>query len=151
MSFTNCTVKLEDEILFQPEWGIFDMGVGTQVSSVFAGVADKEEYENGSYISSTNTVTNNYTDKQYVGLYQKVRDLREGNSSNENIELLFQDIKQKYPKDWLFSIELYELALNMNNDLVNEIKNYLLKKADSITEYKKLIHDGIELIEKSKS
>ena len=149
MSFTNCTVTLNDEILFQPEWGVFDMGVGLKVYSVFTGAADKGEYESNSYISPTTTVTNNYPDKEYIRLYQKVREVREKNSSEEDFIQLFNDVKQGYSEDWLLSIELYELIYKQNNDLAKEIKTYLLEKGETKVEYKKLILDGIELIEKT--
>ena len=149
MSFTNCTVTLNDEILFQPEWGVFDMGVGLKVYSVFTGAADRGEYESNSYISPTTTVTNNYPDKEYIRLYQKVREVREKNSSEEDFIQLFNDVKQGYSEDWLLSIELYELIYKQNNDLAKEIKTYLLEKGETKVEYKKLILDGTELIEKT--
>ena len=40
MSFSDCTVTYKEEILFKPEWGIYDMAVGKEVVSVFAGPAD---------------------------------------------------------------------------------------------------------------
>jgi phenylalanine-4-hydroxylase len=150
MSFRDCTVKRGDEILFQPEWGIFDMGVGAKVTSVFTGAADKGEYENGTYISPTTTISNNYTDKQYIGLYQKVRNLREGSYSDQEIHQLFKDVKKYYPNDWLLSVELYELVNGTNVMLAKEIKDYLVEKAKKESEYRKLIYDGIELIEKTK-
>ncbi len=148
MSFTNCSVTLNDELLFQPEWGIFDMGVGANVTSVYAGAADKAEFEKSSYISPTATTTSNYHDKKYIELYQKVRDAREQKKNIVNLNQIFNEVRQKFPDDWLLSVELYELANKPGNDLGLEIKDYLLRKAASNVELKKLITDGIELIEK---
>ena len=36
ISFKNCTVKHKDTILFQPEWGTYDMAVGKCVTSAFS-------------------------------------------------------------------------------------------------------------------
>ncbi len=37
MTFKDCTVSYNDKILFQPEWGLFDMAVGSTIHSVFNG------------------------------------------------------------------------------------------------------------------
>ncbi|MFN3428740.1 MAG: aromatic amino acid hydroxylase, partial [Candidatus Sericytochromatia bacterium] len=42
ISFTGCTVRLGERVLFEPGWGAFDMGVGESIGSVFAGAADKD-------------------------------------------------------------------------------------------------------------
>ena len=41
------------------------------------------------------------------------------------------------------------VSREQNNDLAKEIKTYLLEKGETKVEYKKLILDGIELIEKT--
>ena len=46
ISFSDCTVNYKTEILFNSEWGIFDMAVGKNVVSVFAGAADDNSFEN---------------------------------------------------------------------------------------------------------
>ena len=46
ISFSDCMVNYKTEILFKPEWGIFDMAVGKNVVSVFAGAADDNSFQN---------------------------------------------------------------------------------------------------------
>ena len=41
VSFKNCTVKHYDEVLFHPDWGIYDMAIGKSIVSAFAGPADQ--------------------------------------------------------------------------------------------------------------
>ena len=41
ITFSNCTTKHGDRVLFDPEWGVFDMAVGERISSVFNAAADK--------------------------------------------------------------------------------------------------------------
>src|SRR5438874_10194668 len=37
ISFSNCTAKYGDRVLFDPDWGIYDMAVGERIGSVFNG------------------------------------------------------------------------------------------------------------------
>ncbi len=147
-SFIDCTVSMNDLNLFKPEWGIYDMAVGNKVISVFAGAADKEEFESESYISTTASEPNQYMDDHYIGLYQDVRNMRENKSSIGKMEDIFNELKHHYSDDWLLSLELYELAFKYKNECSEEIKKYLLKKAELDPGFKKLIVDGIRLIEK---
>jgi len=44
ITFSNCTAKYGDRVLFEPEWGTYDMAVGEKISSVFNGAADNDAY-----------------------------------------------------------------------------------------------------------
>src|SRR5205807_3326290 len=44
ITFSNCSLKQGDRILFDPSWGEFDMAVGEKISSVFNGAADKDAF-----------------------------------------------------------------------------------------------------------
>src|SRR5262249_59626806 len=37
ITFSKCTVKYGDRVLFDPDWGVYDMAVGERISSVFNG------------------------------------------------------------------------------------------------------------------
>jgi phenylalanine-4-hydroxylase len=41
ITFSNCSAKYRDRVLFDPEWGIYDMAVGERINSVFNGATDK--------------------------------------------------------------------------------------------------------------
>ena len=56
ITFTDCTVKDKNgEVLFDPSWGVYDMAVGENITSVFCGAADKDAFEEIVYKSNTNT------------------------------------------------------------------------------------------------
>src|SRR5919106_5245566 len=44
ITFSNCSVKYGDRVLFDPSWGTFDMAVGERISSGFNGAEEKEAY-----------------------------------------------------------------------------------------------------------
>ena len=43
-SFSDCTISKNDQILFEPSWGIFDLACGTSVASVYGGPSDIQSY-----------------------------------------------------------------------------------------------------------
>src|SRR6266496_6372232 len=44
ITFSNCSAKYGDRVLFDPDWGTYDMAVGERISSVFTGAAAKDAY-----------------------------------------------------------------------------------------------------------
>ena len=149
MTFKNCTVTYNNQFLFKPEWGDYDMGVGELVVSVFAGAADMEEYDSDLFVSDTSTIQNNTIDVEYNDLYQSVRDIRENSNNFNLLKDLFLKISTVYPDDWLLSLEIYELChmhFGSDNVLTNEVKTCLVACAEYKSHRKKLIFDGLDLI-----
>ncbi|MEN0059065.1 MAG: aromatic amino acid hydroxylase, partial [Bdellovibrio sp.] len=92
ITFTDAKVTLGDRILFAPEWGVFDMGVGSQVPSVFGGPADREAYgETVDFVAKT-VPAPKYSSSEIHRqiLYGKVSQFRENKNSvykhEKNIE-----------------------------------------------------------------
>ncbi|QMU65675.1 MAG: aromatic amino acid hydroxylase [Flavobacteriaceae bacterium] len=148
ISFANCTVSYGNKILFQPEWGIYDMAIGKEVISAYAGPADVNSFENLGKVSKTKTTKISYRPDEIAlyKLYGDVRNYREtGRVKEENLLSIFKILKTKFKNDWLLPLELYELALVKNFDCKTSILQYLhtLKKE---TSFGKLINDGLELL-----
>lgn len=152
ISLEECTVTYKDQIFFKPEWGVFDMAIGKEVISAFAGPADVHSFGDIGKVSETKTHKIIYSDSEKVlyKLYEKVRSLRRSESiSSGSIDEIFEKLKNDFPNDWLLFLELYELAekneLSIQDDLVTYLEQ--LKKDES---YSKLIENGLEIIHKSK-
>lgn len=150
ISFKNCTVTHGETVLFKPEWGIYDMAVGKEVVSAYAGPACINSFEDVGKISKEKTHKIKYTkkEKELHQLYGKVRQLRE--NKNIDIQLLtniFYKIKDDFANDWLLVLEIYELLYNTNETLKVEVSSYLnqLKKQ---SKYFNLITNGIQLLKK---
>jgi phenylalanine-4-hydroxylase len=152
MTFLDCTVTYRGETLFQPAWGAYDMAVGENISSVFAGAADKDAYEEPSMVSKTRTVKIDYTPKQRElhKLYQTIRDYREGRISNGVLPGVWDELKANHPRDWLLPLEIVELLTKSGKhpEIEAEIKNYLNSRAEKDPELTKVIRDGLELAPK---
>ena len=145
-SFEDCCVTYNDEVLFQPEWGTYDMAVGQSIVSVFSGAADKAVFlKDNPFVPSELTHKIQYDEKRIElhKLYQNVRDIREGTISKDVLVNVWQEL-QKYKNDWLCAVEILEIS---SNDYLNtEIKTHLNNaEFDEVT--KGLINDSLSLIE----
>lgn len=149
ISFTDCTVKHNETILFQPEWGIYDMAVGKKIVSAYSGPADINSFDLITHIPSSTTIKaqKNSKREELESLYQNIRNIREGKRPVLSIAETFIAVKQNHPKDWLLSLEISEL-LNKDNDteLLQKVLIHLEKLKQTRPEIAHLITGGLELI-----
>ncbi len=148
ISFKNCTVTHNETILFHPNWGVYDMAVGKEIVSAFAGPASVKSFKNLGKVSTHNTQKISYSAKELElhTLYKKVADVRESNTKDiETLTQILKTLKTSFPKDWLLPLEIYELVANLETPLKKTVQNHLeeLKQNNSFTE---LIENGIKLI-----
>ncbi|WP_142784004.1 aromatic amino acid hydroxylase [Changchengzhania lutea] len=149
ISFKNCTVTHKDAVLFKPEWGIYDMAIGKEVVSAFAGPADLNSFDLITHVPSSQTIHMNKSEKQ-LGLeafYQQVRDYRDGKNRTISRTKVLEELIEKHPNDWLLPIELYELAyLGNEPKLCDRILNHLETIKQNRPKVGKLIDDGLAII-----
>jgi phenylalanine-4-hydroxylase len=149
ISFKNCTVTHGDTILFQPEWGNYDMAVGKKLVSAFSGPADVNSFDLISHVPSSKTIKAKHTAERddLEVLYQTVRSIRESNDTKTSLEPIFVKLQENHPKDWLLAIEIVEL-LNARNEsnLMQQVLLHLENLKKQRPEIEKLISNGLELI-----
>ncbi len=151
ISFDNCTVKEDNgNILFIPEWGVYDMAVGEKIVSVFNGAADKDAYEELVFVSKAETHKPIYNDQtqELHQLYQQIRNIRETSTTYEELPIIFNKIKTKHRTDWLSVLEILEIVYHnqINADFEKELRIYLEMKAATELDHTKLINDGLHII-----
>ncbi|MEJ1224095.1 aromatic amino acid hydroxylase [Sediminicola sp. 1XM1-17] len=152
ITFENCTVTYNGETLFQPKWGLYHMAVGEKVLSAFNGPADLNSFDLVSHELTETTIKAKKTKEttQLELLYQQIRDFREGTNTTISRNKVFQEVKSNYPKDWLLSVELYELAVsNGDEEFAAEIANHLEKVKQENPKLGHLIDDGLALVDQS--
>ncbi|MFS4482668.1 aromatic amino acid hydroxylase [Hyunsoonleella sp. 2307UL5-6] len=150
ISFENCKVTYKKQILFEKEWGIFDMAIGKEITSAYAGPASPDSFDDLFKVSEAKTHKINYTDSQLELhlLYKMVRDFREEKIYRlEILTEIFNNLKSKYPNDWLLPLEIYELIHSKESQLKEIVFQYLVK-LKSNKDFEKLIADGLRLISK---
>ena len=148
ISFKNCKVSYQDNVLFDPSWGIYDMAIGVDVVSAYAGAADVSSFEDTSKVSETKTqkITYSNADNELDALYKKVRAFRNDDvGSEEKLRMIFTSLKEQHPKDWLLPLELYELAIRNNYSIQNDLNDYL-QKLKSNKSHQQLIENGLALL-----
>ena len=151
ISFKNCTVTHNETILFQPEWGIYDMAVGKKVISAFSGPADVNSFDMINHVPSSQTIKakKSAEREELENLYQTVRAIREG-KENKSLATLFETLKTNHPNDWLLSVEIVEVLKHKNEpQLLEEVMIHLEKLKQNRPKIAHLISGGLELIFKS--
>ena len=148
ISFSNCTVNYNSEILFNPDWGTYDMAVGKNVVSVFAGPADDNSFENTRKKPKTTSAPINYSKEELElhSLYGEVRSIRDSKVCDIlKIEPIYNNIKLNFPNEWLILLEIYEILFHQTSDLKDKVLDSILELQKN-EKYSNLITNGLRLI-----
>jgi len=154
IKFKNCTVTHKETILFQPEWGTYDMVVGKKVISAFSGPADVNSFDMINHVPSSHTIKpkKSAEREELESLYQNIRNLREGKSGKISMEKTFEMLTANHPKDWLLALEIAELCFKENHHaLLEKTLSHLEEVKQHRPEVGHLISGGLELFLKKQS
>jgi len=147
-SFKDCRVTYQDQVLFEPEWGIYDMAIGAMITSAFSGPADTEAYGHTHEPPKEKTHKINYDakTKSLHALYQKIRDFRDSGGVLTLVEGVFETIQKSFPDEWLLVLEIVELSgENGFTDLKQKTQSYLKDLIKTRPELEALINNGIDI------
>ena len=118
MQFKNCLMTdKQNQLLYHPSWGPFDLAIGSKVLSVFSGPADLNTYllKDDFKPSKAPLKEANKKQKKRHQLYKKISQLKKQDLNVKVISQLFEEIK-KQDNNWLLFLEL-----------VNKIKLHSVK------------------------
>ncbi|MBT8210439.1 MAG: aromatic amino acid hydroxylase [Eudoraea sp.] len=150
ITFEDCQVTHKDKVLFEPEFGHYNMAVGVDVVSAFNGPADLSSFDLISHEISSSTIKphKSLEREKLEQLYGQIRQFREGSNTTISRNKVFNEVKTHYPEDWLLSVELYELA-KKNNDIsfAEEIAEHLEQVKQLNPKLGHLIDDGLALVD----
>ena len=151
ITFSNCTAKYGDRVLFEPEWGTYDMAVGEKISSVFNGAADNDAYNQVALVPKERTikVPSDAKRKRLENLYAQVRKIRESKAGYERLGEIWETQQAEHPEDWLLSMEIFEIldTTNQQPELKTKIEKFLNRKRASDKDKAVLIEWGFRLVE----
>jgi phenylalanine-4-hydroxylase len=149
MTFTDCTVNYEDQLLFEPDWGVYDMAVGEKIISVFSGPADPEGYglKYEAPGEKTHQIDYDLHARTLHDLYAEVREMRESTQNLDKLTDIEKVLESEYPGDWLLPVEMLELIRTnkINGELENKITQRLTALKTRQPELNKLIENGLIL------
>lgn len=151
ITLDECTVTYKDQVLFRPEWGIYDMAIGKELISAYAGPADVDSFGDVGKVSETKTHKIEYSEskRSLYSLYKEVRSYRESNKIvSTDLIRIFNRLKAEFTQDWLLPLELYELAVQQELDIQDELLSYLQVLKENKA-YAKLIDNGLHIIRES--
>jgi len=155
IQFTNCTVSYKGETLFSPEMGDFDMAVGKEIVSAFAGAADYHSFDLVTHKSKTETIKTSLLEgeKQLNACYEEVRTLRAqlsqfSKNDAQRLLAIFEIVKNQHSTDWLLPLEIYEILEAVTSSHSNTLLIYLKALKERRPSIAHLIDNGIELIRK---
>lgn len=146
VSFEDCRVTLDDQVLFEPEWGTFDMAVGTEIVSVFAGAADGEAFHPD--IDSEPAESPGLPELTPLEqLYQEVRNIRHNGGSETELACVLDELEKVAPNDWLLRIEILEIltAQGISSDLLENVERELERIKTLDDEWNTLVERGINV------
>jgi phenylalanine-4-hydroxylase len=150
VTFSNCTVKYGDRILFDLAWGEYDMAVGDGIVSVFNGAADKDAFLEVALVPKERTIKapSNLERKKLENLYQQVRDIRERKVGHERLGEIWETQQAQHPDDWLLSMEIYELLDDSDQqpELKERIVKFLHRIASTNKDKQTLVDWGFRLV-----
>ena len=130
ISLDNCSVKLNEDYLYKPEWGPYDLSCGGKIVSVFGGPADWDNYykNNSPTLGTPHQSTNLSKENTELNeLYKEVRILREDDRPSNDYLPILNKLYNEHPDDWLLCTEIYEIIYS-DPSLVKEkkeLKNYI--------------------------
>ena len=133
VSFNNCKITKGDKILFNPDWGPFDLACGNSVVSVYGGPADIKSYLDFMNIELPNKVKPKYltkyseSEKLLINLYEKVEsDKHKLGDNNEELRLIIDKLDTSFQDDWLLRFELLNiLNPDKDSDLISKLKSQI--------------------------
>ncbi|MEM1324716.1 MAG: aromatic amino acid hydroxylase [Bacteroidota bacterium] len=144
----DCTVTYEDEVLFRPEYGVYDMAIGSEIIAAYAGSADHNSFPNLYSASEVTTVKKQKSPAltQVENLYAEVRTMRENQkASDSRLEAIYKTVTAQYSDHWLLLLELFELT--ESESLRAKTKQILIEMATKNPQLETLISEGIEMVE----
>ena len=151
ITFSNCIAKYGDRVLFDPDWGTYDMAVGDRISSVFNGAADKDSYNQVALVPKERTikVPSDAKRNRLENLYAQVRKIRENKSGYERLGEIWETQQAEHPNDWLLSMEIFEIldTADQQPELKTKIEKFLNEKKASTKDLSTLISWGFRLVE----
>ena len=147
ITLESCKVTHQDQTLFESNGELYNMAIGEEIVSAYHGPADLKSFDLLNHeISSSSLKSKENHLTELESFYKQIRDYREGKNATISRTKVFQEVQQKYPKDWLLSVEIYELALRSEDkDLANHIKIHLDTIKLEHPKVGQLIDDGLEL------
>ncbi|XGC80541.1 aromatic amino acid hydroxylase [Bdellovibrio bacteriovorus] len=154
LTLEKASAKLGDRVLFSPEWGTYDMAIGSKVTSVFGGPADREAYGETSDFVAKRVPVPQYSDRELLrhqsyGNLRKVREsTAQGVALTQALEQVMAEHQEFFHEEWLLNLEALELinARAKDSVLKAKLEKELSRLSQRDEKTKGLIEEGLALV-----
>lgn len=148
---SNAKVVWENEVLFDPSWGNYDLAIGSTIVSAYSGSADKINFNVYPPKSEKKAIpiVRTESEKHLFKLYTFIREMRESKQIKlDGIYDVYNDLKSNFPKEWLLRWELLEILMlnNIKDELIDVIHAELLELRKVNETYHNVISGGLSMI-----
>lgn len=150
ISFRNCLLTYQDEVLFEPSQGVYHMAVGKKVVAAYAGPADVDSFDLITHTLSTKekgAATPERSQKE--NLYGQLRALREASADASSFDALMAQALDTFPNEWLLLLELYEWAHQYHPAEAHRLLARLKEIQKAQPALAHLIEDGLGLVQET--
>jgi phenylalanine-4-hydroxylase len=151
ITFSNCTARYGDRVLFDPAWGVYDMAVGDRITSVFNGAADNDAYQQVALVPKERTikVPSDAKRQRLENLYAQVRKIRESKTGYDRLGEIWETQQAEHPGDWLLSMEIFEIldTTDQQPQLKARVEKFLSNKKATSKDLATLVSWGFRLVE----
>lgn len=152
LTLSDCTITdWEGTSLYKPEWGEMDLAVGGTIISAYSGSADKEKFNVYPPKSEKKAIKVTYTESQkyLFSLYTQLDQIRNSDKVNLNdIRTISDQIKQKYPDNWLIQFELLDILMTHfpEDQLTSDTVKSLSSIGTDDDETRDLVDSGLRIL-----
>jgi phenylalanine-4-hydroxylase len=142
-----------DRVIFSEPAKLYPLPLGSRITSVFGGAADRTHYvlKNRKTSKKVESHQTNLTSENssLSFLYQKVREFRDRNETEIGyLEPVFNQLEEHFPDDWLLRLELLEIyqAKAPANGITAKLRFSLEGLKAKLPERKEMIERGLALL-----
>ncbi|HRY32619.1 MAG TPA: aromatic amino acid hydroxylase [Bacteroidales bacterium] len=146
ITFSSCEVRMGEDVLFRPEWGAYDMAVGSEIISAFPGPADPEGFGFSFPVpgEKTHKIVHSPESLDLHGKYQLVRGVAEQLTDPEVLPMLWHQVKH-LQREWLLPLEMLQCLKQhaAMPSLAQEIREHLEAMMQQHRDLEWLISNGL--------
>lgn len=152
LTFSEAVVTYKEKVIDRSQ--TYFLAIGDKIVSAFAGPADIEAFEPNVNVPREKMHKIEYDEKDLAlhELYRKVRNARNEKQSG-GLAAIWNTVRKDHPEDWLLPLEILEVlqTRSAEENLLEEVREYLEEKKDREPHLKKLITNGLLLLKNSVS
>jgi len=151
LAFSTAKVTKGEKLYYDPAWGPFELAIGSQVTSVFGGPADRLQFGATDDFVASQVPQKKYSSERTRAhqFYADLRQFRQNLKKHTAIELnnLINRYKKELPHEWLAGIELLELThmVQTEKSTQSSLTEHLRNQPSLNDSAKKCIEDGIRI------